>query len=129
MLIARKIAYNVAVSSFSKILSTALALVSIGLITRYLGKEGFGNYATALAFLSFFSAVADLGLYSASTREISRPGADEKKIMGNIFAFRAGVSLLVLILSPIVVIFFSYPLEVKEAIIIVAASFLFSSSY
>lgn len=129
MVIARKIAYNVLVSSISKILSTILALVAIGLITRYLGKEGFGGYATVLAFLSFFTALADLGLYSTATREISRPNADEGKIIGNIFSLRICVSLLILVFSPLIVFFFPYPLEVKKAIGIVAASFLFSSSY
>ena len=129
MVIARKIAYNVLVSSFSKVISTVLALVSIGLITRYLGKEGFGNYATVLAFLSFFSAIADLGLYSTVTREISREEADEKKIMGNIFALRLAVSFGVMILAPVFVFLFPYPREVKQAIMIIAVSFLFSSSY
>jgi len=129
MVIARKIAYNVLVSSFSKILSTILALVSIGLITRYLGQEGFGNYATVLAFLSFFTAIADLGLYSTVTREISREGADEERIVSNIFTLRIIISLIVLILAPAIVFFFPYPTEVKQAIIIVALSFLFSSSY
>jgi O-antigen/teichoic acid export membrane protein len=129
MVIARKIAYNVLVSGVLKILSTVLALVSIGLITRYLGKEGFGGYATVLAFLSFFTALADLGLYSTVTREISRPEADEAKIMGNIFSLRICVSLIVLLVSPLIVFFFPYPTEVKYAIIIVALSFLFSSSY
>lgn len=129
MAVARKIAYNVAVSSVAKVLSTVLALVAIGFITRYLGKEGFGNYATVLAFLSFFSAVADLGLYSISTREISRPGADEEKIIGNIFSLRLISALIVLALAPVIVIFFDYPIEVKEGIVIAAASFIFSSGY
>jgi O-antigen/teichoic acid export membrane protein len=129
MAVARKIAYNVAVSSISKFFATVLALVSIGFITRYLGKEGFGNYATVLAFLSFFAAVTDLGLYHISTREISRVGADEQKIMGNIFSLRIISSLLIFIISPLIVMFFPYPREVKEGIVIVAASFLFSSAY
>lgn len=129
MVIARKIAYNVVVSSVSKVLSTVLALVAIGLITRYLGKGGFGNYATVLAFLSFFSAVADLGLNQVSTREISRPGANEAKTIGNVFALRVVVSAIVLLLSPVVIFFFPYPLEVKQAVVIIAASFLFSSTY
>lgn len=129
MVIARKITYNVVVASISKILSTILALVSIGLITRYLGKEGFGNYATVLAFLSFFSAIADLGLYSTSTREISRPNAPESKIIGSIFPLRVAASLAVLLIAPIIALSFPYPLQVKQAIIIVAISFLFSSSY
>jgi len=129
MVIARKIAYNVAVSSVSKILSTVLALVSIGFITRYLGKEGFGNYATVLAFLSFFAAVADLGLYHISTREISRPGADAERIMGNIFTLRIVSALVIFFIAPIVVLFFEYSPEVKKGIILVVASFIFSSGY
>lgn len=129
MQIARKIAYNVLASSVSKFFSTALALVSIGFITRYLGKEGFGNYATVLAFLSFFASLADLGLYHISTREISRRGADEKMIMGNIFSLRILASLVILIIAPIIVLFFDYPHQVKEGIVIAAASLLFSSGY
>lgn len=129
MVVARKIAYNVVVSSISKVLSTILALIAIGFITRYLGKDGFGNYATVLAFLSFFSSLADLGLYSISTREISKQGADEKKIMGNIFALRVVSALIIVVISPIVVLFFDYPYEVKMGIVIAAASFVFSSGY
>lgn len=129
MVIARKIAYNVIFSSIAKIFSTILALVSIGIITRYLGKDGFGDYATVLAFFSFFSALSDLGLYSISTREISRPGADEAKIMGNIFTFRVVASFFVLFISPIIVFLFPYSKDLKLGIIIAAAAFLFSSCY
>lgn len=129
MQVARKIAYNVLVSSVAKVISTALALVVIGLITRYLGKNGFGDYATVLAFFSFFVALTDLGLYSISTREISRPGADEEKIMSNIFTLRILSSLIILLLSPIIVMFFPYSQEVKYAIIVVAGAYLFSSAY
>ncbi len=129
MVIARKIAYNVLVSSISKILSTALALAAIGFITRYLGKGGFGDYATVLAFLSFFSAVSDFGLYQFSTREISRPGADEEEIMANAFSMRIISSLAIFLLSFLIIIFLPYSQEVKYGIIIIAASLIFSSSY
>ncbi|MDP1833837.1 MAG: flippase [Candidatus Moranbacteria bacterium] len=129
MAVARKIAYNVFVSSVSKVLSTALALVAIGFITRYLGKEGFGNYATVLAFLSFFAAISDLGLYHIATREISREGADEERILGNIFSIRLISSVAVFGISPLVVWFFSYSADVKIGIVIAAASFIFSSGY
>lgn len=129
MQVARKIAYNVVASSVLKMLSTVLALVAIGFITRYLGADGFGDYATVLAFLSFFSAISDLGLYSISTREISRTGADEERIMGNIFTLRAAISLLVFISSPLIVFFLPYTDQVKEGIVIVAAAYLFSSIY
>jgi O-antigen/teichoic acid export membrane protein len=129
MVIARKIAYNVLVSSVSKILSTALALASIGFITRYLGKEGFGDYATVLAFLSFFSAISDLGLYQFSTREISRPGAKEDEIMGNAFSMRVISSLFIFLLSFFLILLLPYSQEVKYGVVIIAASFIFSSGY
>ena len=113
MAIARKIAFNVFASSLSKILSTILALVAIGFITRYLGKEGFGKYATVLAFLSLFSAILDLGLNAISTREISREGANERKIMSNIFALRLLSSLLVIVLAPLLLLFFKYPKDIE----------------
>ncbi|HRZ94967.1 MAG TPA: flippase [Candidatus Moranbacteria bacterium] len=129
MVIARKIAYNVLVSSISKILATVLALVSIGLITRYLGKDGFGNYSTVIAFFAFFTALSDLGLSSISTREISRNGADEEKIMGNVFTLRVATALLVVIVSPAIIFFFPYDPEVKRGILVAALAFFFSSSY
>ena len=115
---ARKIAYNVIFSSVAKILSTILALVAIGFITRYLGKEGFGEYATVVAFLSFFSAVLDLGLYSISTREISRKEEESEKIIGNILSLRIVSSLVAFVIVPFIFLLFPYPMEVKRGIAI-----------
>lgn len=129
MAIARKIAYNVVFNVITKILSTILALVGIGFITRYLGKEGFGDYSTVLAFFAFFGSIADLGLYTITAREISRSGADEKKILGNAFALRLVSSVAVFLITPILVFFLPYSQNVKIGILIVAASFVFSSTY
>jgi O-antigen/teichoic acid export membrane protein len=129
MSIPRKIAYNVVASSLAKVASTATALVGIGLITRYLGQGGFGMYATALAFLSFFSALGDWGIYQTTTREISRPFANEKKILANAIGIRLFLSAGILMLAPFFVTLLPYPRELKIAIIIIAISYVFSSLY
>lgn len=129
MSLPRRIAYNVVFTSVAKILGTILALVSIGLITRYLGKEGFGDYSTVLAFFAFFSAIADLGLYAISTREISRPESDEKSILGNVLTIRITASLLILALSPVFIFFFPYSGGVKAGVVVAALAYLFASSY
>ncbi|MFZ5982169.1 MAG: oligosaccharide flippase family protein, partial [Patescibacteria group bacterium] len=129
MAVARKIAYNVVFSSGAKLVSTILALVSIGFITRYLGKDGFGDYATVLAFLSFFAAILDLGLNAISAREISRPGAREEDIMSRVFSLRVVSSFFVLLIVPAVIFFFPYSNSVKAGIVIIAFSFLFNASY
>ncbi len=129
MAIARKIAYNVIFNVITKILSTILALVGIGFITRYLGKDGFGDYSTVLAFFAFFGSAADLGLYSITAREISRPEANEKKIVSNALALRLSSSVLVFAITPIFIYFLPYSRDVKIGIIIAAASFVFSTTY
>jgi O-antigen/teichoic acid export membrane protein len=125
----RRIAYNVVISSAAKIAGTVLALVGIGFITRYLGKEGFGDYSTVLAFFTFFSALADLGLYAISTREISRPGSDELEILGNVFSMRLFLSVAVVLITPLLVFAFPYSSAVKFGIMIAAFAYVFSSSY
>lgn len=126
--VARKIAYIVVLNSFLKVFSTvALSLLSIRLITGYLGQDGFGKYATVLAFFAFFSALADLGLSSVTAREISREGADEGKILGNVIALRLISSAALVILSPLVILFFGYSEDVEIGILIAAVAILFST--
>lgn len=128
MVLARKIAYNVVLNSLLKVTSTVvLSLLSIRLMTGYLGQEGFGKYATILAFFAFFTALADLGLGSVTAREISREGADEGRILGNVVALRLVSSISLLVLAPIIVFFFDYGPEVKIGILIAALATVFST--
>ncbi|MFZ5559577.1 MAG: flippase [Patescibacteria group bacterium] len=128
MTIVRKIAYNTIISVGARVTAVALSLISIGFITRYLGKEGFGNYSLILAFLYVFNILADLGLYSLMTREISRPGADERKIASNIFTLRIIALLIFLGLAIILIWFFPYAPQVKLGVVIGSISFLFLSA-
>jgi len=128
MTIIRKIAYNTIFATGARIIAVALSLVNLGLITRYLGKEGFGNYSLILAFLYIFNILADLGLYSLMTREISRSGVDEKKIASNIFTIRVIALLLFLSLGIVFAWFFPYTGQVKLGIIIVSLSYFFLSA-
>lgn len=128
MPLARRIAYNVIFNSVAKILSTALALVSIGFITRYLGTEGFGNYATILAFFALFGALADLGLAPLLAREISRKDAPENAILGKVFALRITSSSLVFLVALLAIPLLPYDAELRFGIMLAAASFVFASS-
>ena len=128
MAIARKLAYNVIFNSVLKVTSTVvLSLLLVRLITGYLGQEGFGKYATVLAFFSFFAAISDLGLGPVTAREIAKDGSDEGKILGNVVALRLVSSALLITIAPLVVLFFDYPVKVKWGIIIVACASFFSS--
>lgn len=127
MALARKIAYNVVFNSTLKVVSTVfIALLSIRLITGYLGQEGFGEYATVLAFFAFFGALGDLGLAHITTREIAKPGAPEETILGKVAALRLITSLGLIALAPVAIYFLHYRHEVKEGIVIAVIALLFS---
>jgi len=125
----KKIAYNSIISSGARIIGLALSLVIIGFITRYLGKDGFGYYSVILAFLYFFTVLADLGLYSICLRDISRPNADEKKIINNSFTLRFFAGLFIFSFAPIIVYFFPYTNEVKLGVLIGSFGFWMMSNH
>ncbi|MEK7494785.1 MAG: flippase [Patescibacteria group bacterium] len=128
MAIAKRIAYNVVLNSSLKVISTVvLSLLSIRLITEYLGPEGFGKYATILAFFAFFSAIIDLGLGPVTAREISRQGANEKQILGNILALRLLSSTALFVVSPLIIVLFAYPNDLKIGLLFASGATLFST--
>ncbi len=125
----RKIAFNVVIASISKVLNTILALVGLMLITRYLGPDKFGLYITALAFSGLFNSLGDWGIYQTATREISRPKAKEKIIIGNVMALRITVSMLLALIMPVVIYFLPYIFELKIALLLVLLTYIFYSFY
>lgn len=125
MSITRQVAHNTIVQFAGKVFGAIFALITISLMLRYLGQVGFGEYTTITGFLSVFSILADLGLYLVVTREISKKGADESKIISNAFTIKLFASVIILTLAPAVATFFPYSQQVKLGIIVGTLSFLF----
>lgn len=125
MSLVRKVAHNTIIQIGGKAIGAILALITVSLMLRYLGKEGFGQYTTVIAFLSMFSILADLGLYLVVTREISKPNAPEEKIVSNAFTLKLFAAIIILTLASFIGLFFPYDPIVKIGIIIGAFSFLF----
>lgn len=111
----QKIFINTILQSVGKVISVAIGLITIAFLTRFLGDEGFGEYTTVISFMGFFGILADLGLYLIAAKEISKEGADEAKILGNIFSLRFITVFVMLIAGALVALFFPYPPQVKQA--------------
>jgi len=111
----KKIFYNTILQSVGKIISVTIGLATIAFLTRYLGNEGFGEYTTVISFMGFFGILADLGLYLVTMKEISKEGADEAKILGNVFSLRFITVLIMLVAGALVALLFPYPPQVKQA--------------
>jgi O-antigen/teichoic acid export membrane protein len=125
MALSAKIAFNTGIQVISKIVGTLVSLAVVALITRYLGNYGFGYYTTALTFVTFFSIAGDLGLTLVTTQLISRPGANQARILSNLFAFRVLSAAAILLIAPLIVVFFPYDPIVKQGIAVTALAFFF----
>jgi O-antigen/teichoic acid export membrane protein len=125
MQLGTKVAYNTIIQVISKVVTTVLGLLAVAAMTRYLGTNGFGEYTTIITFLGFFGVMADLGLTLVTVQMISRPGADEKKILDNLFGLRLLTAIIFLGAAPIAAWFFPYNHDIKLGIVITVFSFFF----
>jgi len=121
----RRVAHNMLYQVAGKILSTVLGLAALGMMTRYLGQDGYGGYTTIIAFLQFFGILVDFGLTLTTVQMISEPNADADKITSNIFTLRFFSAIIFLGLAPILVLFFPYSATLKIGVAVTTFSFLF----
>ncbi|MFH1187358.1 MAG: flippase [bacterium] len=135
MSLTHKIAKNTFWQVLGRVIGLIFSVISLGLVTRYLGVEGFGNYITVTTFLQLFSILADLGLTLMSVQLISEitdkdEVARQKKtddIFSNIFTLRLISVFVLLCIAPIAVWFFPYPTQIKYGVLICSVGFLFIS--
>lgn len=119
-----QIAGNVIAQIIGRVAVLILALLTIKIVTTYLGPVGTGYYNTIITYLSFFITIADFGLFSVGVREISKNPDKLTKILGNIFTIRLISALAAAIIATSIAFLTNYPPEIKYGVAI-AAVFLF----
>lgn len=124
MLASQKIAQNTVIQIGGKVISTALGLVAIGLLTRYLGVEQFGWYTTAITFLQFAGILIDFGLIPVTAQMLGSGLYDQNKLLKNLLGYRFATALAFFSITPLIAFLFPYPTEVKWAIALLSVSFL-----
>ncbi|MFC1687793.1 flippase [Patescibacteria group bacterium] len=124
MTLTRTIAHNTIVQVIGKIISTIIGLVVIGILTRYLGEKGFGQYTTIMAYLQMFGVIVDMGLYVMLVKKISEERVDEQYTASNIFTMRLISAVVFLGIAPLIALMLPYATEVKIGIAITTVAFL-----
>lgn len=107
-----------------RFITLAVTLVSIKLLTNYLGAAGVGKYNTITTYINFFIVIADLGFFAVTVREISQHPEKEKKILSNVMFLRLISAIIACIISVSIVFFTKYDNDIKIGTLI-AAGFLF----
>lgn len=136
MTTARKIATNTTFILIGNIVVKAFALLISINLARYLGVEYFGEYNFVIAYLSFFTFVANFGLDSILIRDISRNKFNVNILVSNVLMFRILTSLFSIILSISIINFLDYSAEtiiyvslLSSILLLQGLSYLFESIF
>lgn len=98
----KKIYTNTIAQIGGKLITALISIFLIKILTNYLDLAGYGLYSKIYNYISIFSVIADLGLYTISVRELSKHQDDRvmrEKISGNILSLRTLSGLIIIILS------------------------------
>ncbi|TSC91836.1 MAG: heteropolysaccharide repeat-containing protein, partial [Candidatus Berkelbacteria bacterium Licking1014_85] len=123
----RKVAYNTFIQVFGKIVVTVFAIISVNILTRYLGVEGYGRYTIIFAYVGFWNIFTDFGILTILTRELAQNENEKAKIFNNTLTFRIFMSFCIILLSIIIARFLNYDLAIKNGIIIMSIAFFFQT--
>ncbi len=126
----RALAWNTGVQIFGKVISTAIGVLVVGLMTRYLGQQGFGLYTTANSYFQVFAIILDFGLNVTLVQMLGEHAGDAKyedRITSATFTLRTICALVLLTIAPIIGFFLPYPLELRLAFFAIWGSFFFTS--
>ena len=121
---ARAIAGNTAIQVAGRAASTLLGVATVAVMTRHLGREGYGAFTTAMTFLQFFGILADFGLTLTISKLLSEPNADRKAVASNVFTLRLALAVALFACAPLLALAFPYPSAIRVAIAIGTLSFL-----
>ncbi len=129
MILAKKIAKNTLYLAVGKMISTAIGILTISILLRYLSTDDYGRYSTVLAFILLFGTFVDLGLNLTTTQDISLPGANVEKIISSVFSLRILINITLIMLLPAILLAFPYENEVKIAIMVCSVLFFSQSIF
>lgn len=112
----RTLAGNMVVVTLGKAIAVVVGLASMAILARHLGPESFGHYRTALTYMSIAAVPADLGLYMVTLREITRPDANQSKILSAALTLRLLTSIAILSGGAIIAMLIPYEHDVHIGI-------------
>lgn len=128
MTLTRQVARNTSFHFIGKAIALLFNLLAFALIARYLGRFGFGEFTTIVAFLQFFAILTDFGLYVFFIQKCGLPGVNQEKILGSFLGLKLVLSIGILSMAPLIAFFIpQYSLAIKLGVILAAGSFVCGS--
>lgn len=109
---------NTLVQVIGKIINVFVSLITVAILTRYLGLGGYGNFTLIFAYAGFFSALTDFGLSVVFIREASDTVFEKKLLQSTFFWLKLIFVILTIFLGICFIPFLPYTYLVKIGIMI-----------
>lgn len=124
----RRILHNSFWLISEKIFTMIVGLYVVSLTVRYFGPEKYGEFNYALAFISVFTSLSNLGLESISIRAFIEKKFSEEVILITSIILRLSSSLIVLFASNFLIFILNKDdFEIRIMVAILSLSILFRS--
>lgn len=126
MLLPSRLFSGTAISTLGRVLGTLISIATVAVMTRALismlgteaGVQAYGVYAAALAYLAIVTIFADGGLYLIFTREASRIGADERKILEAAWLLRVVAIVVTIIVAVVLALILPYQHAIRVGVLV-----------
>lgn len=112
----KSVAYNTLVQLVAKAISMGLTLITTILITRALGREGYGQFSIMQTLPALFFILSDFGLNATALKKIDKNGSNAQSLYQMIIVIRTIFSLILIVLLNTVVVFLPYSNFLKTGI-------------
>jgi len=122
----RNVATSTAALAASNIVAGALTFFTNIVIARLLGAEVLGGYAFVIAFLSFFTVVANLGLDVILVRELA-VGKERSSLIGTTILLKILSGIVAVIFAAVIIFFLDTSIEIKKAVLLASGTLLLQS--
>ena len=96
------IARGVGLQVLAKVSVLPLAMVTLGIATRYLGPQDYGLLATAVVFVTSFEAFSELGVGTIVVRRVAGRGGNLERLVGQSLAFSSVYALPLALVAGVV---------------------------
>lgn len=123
----QRIAKNTAVLLVAQVASYLLAFFYMMYTARYLGAEGFGILAFALAFTGIFAVFGDLGLRPLTVREVARDKSLASKYLANVSLMKIILVAITFGLIALTINLLGYPEQTIKVVYLLALSVIFQA--
>ena len=100
---ARQVAWNTVAQALARVVTAAFGAVTVVLLTRHLGVDGYGSYVAATAYALLLTAFADWGIATLLARDLSQQWDRAQGTVANALALRLFLSLPILTLAALAI--------------------------